>query len=55
MIGVVELTKSYEIIMSFTYQAMVPLIGIALIYLTMVMILTALVHKLERRLNANAI
>ena len=55
VIGVVELTKSYEIIMSFTYQAMVPLIGIALIYLTMVMILTALVHKLERRLNANAI
>ncbi len=34
---------------------MVPLLGVALIYLIMVMALTALVHRLERRLNANAI
>lgn len=45
-----DLTKGGDIIRSDTYEAFLPLIAVAVIYLIMVMILSALVTKLERRL-----
>ena len=45
-----DLTKGGDIIRSDTYEAFLPLIAVAVIYLVMVMILSALVTKLERRL-----
>ncbi len=54
-IGITDLTRAGDIIRSQTFDAVVPLLGVALIYLIIVMILTYLVGKLERRLNANAI
>jgi polar amino acid transport system permease protein/polar amino acid transport system substrate-binding protein len=50
-IGLMDLTRGGDIIRSITYEAFLPLIAVALIYLCMVMILTALVKKLERRLR----
>lgn len=50
-IGLMDLTRGGDIIRSVTYEAFFPLIAVALIYLCMVMILTALVKKLERRLR----
>ncbi len=49
-IAVTDLTKGGDIIRSQTYEAFLPLIAVALIYLIMVMILSALVTRLERRL-----
>ena len=46
----IDLTKGGDIIRSQTYEAFLPLIAVALIYLIMVMILSSLVTKLERRL-----
>lgn len=46
-----DLTKGGDIIRSDTYEAFLPLIAVAVIYLIMVMILSALVTKLERRLG----
>lgn len=46
-----DLTKGGDIIRSNTYEAFLPLIAVAVIYLIMVMILSALVTKLERRLG----
>ena len=45
------LTKGGDIIRSRTYDAFMPLIAVALIYLAMVMIFTKLVSLLERRLR----
>ena len=53
-IGLVDLTKAGDIIRSTTWEAMVPLVSIALIYLIIVTILTYLVGRLERRLNRGA-
>lgn len=50
-IGLMDLTRGGDIIRSVTYEAFLPLIAVAIIYLCMVMILTALVKKLERRLR----
>lgn len=50
-IAVEDLTKGGDIIRSNTYEAFLPLIAVALIYLVMVMILTWLVSKLEARLK----
>lgn len=47
-----DLTKAGDIIRSRTYEAFFPLITVALIYLVMVVVLTSLVGKLERRLRA---
>lgn len=52
-IGLTDLTRGGDIIRSITYDAMLPLIGVALIYLVLVMILSSLVKKLERRLRSN--
>lgn len=52
-VGIVDLTKAAELIRGRTFMAMMPLIAVALIYLGMVVILTSLVGKLERRLRKN--
>ena len=52
-IAVQDLTKGGDIIRSQTYSAFMPLVTVALIYLVMVMILSNLVGKLERRLAKN--
>ena len=49
-IALTDLTKGGDIIRSQTYEAFLPLIAVAIIYLIMVMFLSALVSKLERRL-----
>ena len=54
-IGITDLTRAGDIIRSQTFDAVVPLLGVALIYLVIVMFLTYLVSRLERRLNANAV
>lgn len=50
-IGMMDLTKGGDIIRGRTYEAFMPLIAVALIYLVMVMILERLVSRLERRLR----
>lgn len=50
-IGLVDLTKAGDIIRSNTYEAMIPLCSVALVYLVIVMIMTAGVSRLERRLK----
>ncbi len=52
-IAIADLTKGGDIIRSQTYEAFMPLIAVALIYLVIVMFLTFLVGKLERRLAKN--
>jgi His/Glu/Gln/Arg/opine family amino acid ABC transporter permease subunit len=53
-IALQDLTKGGDIIRGLTYNAFMPLIAVALIYLCMVCILSALVGKLERRLSNSA-
>ena len=50
-VGIVDLTKAGDLIRGRTFSAFMPLIAVALIYLVMVVILTALVAALERRLR----
>ncbi len=50
-IAMEDLTKGGDIIRSRTYDAMMPLVAVALIYLTVVVFLEFLVGKLERRLR----
>lgn len=50
-VGIVDLTKAGDLIRGRTFSAFMPLIAVALIYLVVVMIFTALVRKLERRLR----
>ncbi len=52
-IAIADLTKGGDTIRSQTYEPLLPLLAVAVIYLTMVMILTHLVTKLERRLSKN--
>ena len=52
-IGMMDLTKGGDIIRSNTYEAFIPLIAVALIYLVIVMLLSHGVSKLERRLRSN--
>lgn len=49
-VAVEDLTKMAELIQSRTYQPLVPLLLSALIYLALVMLLSAALKKLERRL-----
>lgn len=53
VIGLVDLTKAAQQIQAKTYQAFMPFIGIALMYLIVVMILTFLLGRLERRMRAS--
>lgn len=50
-IALQDLTKGGDIIRSRTYEAFMPLIAVALIYLVMVIIFQALVNRMERRLR----
>ena len=52
-IGMIDLTRGASIIQSVTYEAFMPLMAAAIIYLILVMILTSFVGKLERRLRVN--
>lgn len=52
-IGLMDLTRGGDIIRSRTYEAFMPLIAVAIIYLIMVLVLTWLVGKLERRLRTS--
>ncbi|HJJ28652.1 MAG TPA: amino acid ABC transporter permease [Methanocorpusculum sp.] len=54
-IGTVDLTRAGDIIRSQTYEAFMPLIGVAVLYLIMVIILTKLVEKLEKRMKRDAV
>lgn len=51
-IGVKDITKTALTIQGVTYQAMMPLLGAAVIYLVIVIILSKLLGLLERRLRA---
>ena len=53
-IGLMDLTKAGDIIRSNTYEALIPLCSVALVYLLIVMVLTAGVSRLERRLMKDA-
>lgn len=50
-IALQDLTKAGDIIRSETYSPMMPLLAVAVIYLTFVMILSFLIKQLERRLR----
>ena len=52
-IALQDLTKGGDIIRSQTYDAFLPLIAVALIYLAVVMLFSALLTRLERRLKNN--
>lgn len=52
-IGLMDLTKGGDIVRSITYEAFLPLIAVALIYLVIVILLSFGVNKLERRLKKN--
>lgn len=50
-IGLMDLTKAGDIIRSSTYEALMPLVAVALVYLVIVMLMTTCVNRLERRLK----
>ena len=52
-VGTMDLTKGGDIIRSTTYEAYLPLFGVAAIYLVIVMLMTAVVNRLERKLRTN--
>lgn len=52
-VGVTDLTKAGDIIRGRTFSAFMPLIAVAIVYLIMVMMLTYLTGKLEKRLKKN--
>lgn len=51
VIGLRDLTKAAQLVQGKTYQAFMPFVGIAIIYLGMVMILSKLMGILERRMR----
>lgn len=53
-IGIMDLTRGGDFIRSRTYEALLPLVSVAIVYLIIVVILTNLVSRLERRLKKNA-
>ena len=50
-IGIMDLTRGADIIRGQTYDALLPIIVAALIYLAIVLVLTYLIRRMERRLN----
>ena len=50
-VGVIDLTKAGNSIAGVTYSYFLPLLTVALVYLIIVMVLTSLVARLERRLR----
>ena len=53
VIGLRDLTKAAQLITGKTYGGFMALFGVALIYLAMVMVLSWLVNRLERRLRSS--
>jgi ABC-type amino acid transport system permease subunit len=53
VIGLQDLTKAAQLVQGKTYQAFMPYVGIALVYLALVMVLTKLMGLLERRMRAS--
>ncbi|MBO6164528.1 MAG: amino acid ABC transporter permease [Lachnospiraceae bacterium] len=53
VIGVRDLTKAAQLIQGKTYQALFPFVGIAIVYLLLVMLIAALIGIVERRLAAS--
>ena len=51
-IGIMDLTRGADIIRGQTYDALLPIIVAAAIYLAIVLVLTYLIRRLERRLNS---
>ena len=52
-IGLMDLTRGGDIIRSITYEAFLPLIAVALIYLILVQLLTLAVGRMEKGLRKN--
>lgn len=52
-ISVIDLTKAGDLIRARTFEAIIPLLFVAFIYLILVMGLTYIQNKIERRLNIN--
>lgn len=52
-IGIVDLTKGSDIIRSITYDAILPLTTVAIVYLALVFMLSTAVSKLEKKLRKN--
>ena len=52
-IGVLDLSRAGDIIRSTSYEALTPLLIVALIYLILVVGLTALLNKIERKIRKN--
>ena len=52
-IALQDLTKGGDIIRSQTYDAFLPLLAVAVIYLAVVMLLSALLGKFEKGLKKN--
>ncbi len=50
-IGIMDLTRGADIIRGQTYDALLPMLVVAVIYLAIVLVLTYLVGRLEKRLN----
>ncbi|MBQ7960631.1 MAG: amino acid ABC transporter permease [Clostridia bacterium] len=50
-VGIIDLTKAGDIIRGRTFSAFMPLFAVAVVYLAMVMLLTWIVGKIERRLR----
>lgn len=51
-VGLTDLTRAADIIRGATYQSLFPLLAIALIYLSIVLLFTQLIGLLERRLRS---
>ena len=51
-VGIVDLTKAGDIIRGRTFQAFMPLIAVALVYLVLVIFFSKLVSALEKKLRA---
>lgn len=52
-VGIMDLTKAGDLIRGRTFEAFLPLIAVALIYLALVIVLTWAIGRLERRLRRN--
>lgn len=52
-VGIMDLTKAGDLIRGRTFEAFMPLIAVAIIYLVTVVILTAVFTSIERRLRKN--
>lgn len=52
-VGILDLTKAGERIRGITFEAFMPLIAVAIIYLVTVVLLTKIVEIIERRLRRN--